>query len=162
MEKPLHLIRLITPTFLGRTCMTSLFLKSMVLRNSVSPLSKNTVLWSGKYYMTETHTATLSKGVSSQPNGIVLVWSRYIDGAEQNTDFIYTYVPKQHVSSYSGRGISCHGFQANGSNLMVKYVYITNTTVKGYEGNNAYDKSELNSGVYRTSNGWVLRQVVGV
>ena len=134
----------------------------MVLRNSVSPLSKNTVLWSGQYYMTENHTATLNKSVLSQPNGIVLAFSRYVDGSANNTDFIYTYVPKQHVSSYGGCGVSCHGFQANGSNLMVKYLYVSNTSVKGYAANDGYDKSELNSGVYRTSNGWVLRQVVGV
>jgi len=42
------------------------------------------VLWSGGYYMTATHTIALSEKVSQQPNGIVLVFSRYSGGAAQD------------------------------------------------------------------------------
>ena len=43
-------------------------------------VNKNTILWSGGYYMNASQAAYLSEAVSLQPNGIVIVWS-YYDGS---------------------------------------------------------------------------------
>ena len=58
------------------------------------------VLWSGGHYMNEYQTATLSESISSQNNGIVLVFSAY-DNEAQNYDFVTYFVPKYHVSAHN-------------------------------------------------------------
>ena len=68
------------------------------------------ILWSGTYYMTENQTAELSEPVSKQPNGIVLVFSRYTNGAAQNTNFKTFFVPKLFISSWSGYGSAFNMF----------------------------------------------------
>ena len=60
------------------------------------------ILWIGQYYMTAGQTATLSEKVSEQPNGIVLVFSRYVDGVAENYDFNSFFVLKILIDSHHG------------------------------------------------------------
>lgn len=130
----------------------------------------NKVLWTGDkngtnggYYMTDTHRVTLSENVSAQPNGVILVWSIYTNGAAENAGFNYVFVPKQHIISYAGCGISCFlaGYaNSTGTNVLgFKYVYVNNDLIVGNANNNFVGAS---NGLNLTSNRFVLRQVIGV
>lgn len=124
---------------------------------------QNKVLWSGAYYMTDTHRITLSEAVSAQPNGIVLVWSMYTNGAAENSAFNYVFVPKQHITSFAGCGVPCFlaGYaNSTGTNLLgFKYVYVNDASIVGNANNNYTGAS---NGLTLTSNRFVLRQVIGV
>lgn len=113
----------------------------------------NAALWTGVYYMSDTQSITLSAAISAQTNGILLVWSGYASGAAQNYNWHYTFVPKWHVANASGAGMidTWSNGAGAGAALMNKYVYISDTTITGYAGN---DDSPNNASV--------LRAVLGV
>lgn len=112
--------------------------------------------------MTSSQTATLSQTILTQKHGVVLVWGDYSNGENSNKNFNLYFVPKQFVRSHGGYGITCFGASGDGTNIMCKYVYVSNTKITGNDYNNAYDTTEKNSGIYRTNNRWVLRYVIGV
>lgn len=122
---------------------------------------ENVSLWSGAWFMTATHEAELSKNVSDQPNGIVLAWSAYKNGAAQNYDWVYYFIPKWHVLSVNGTGVAipmCTTDASatvegtgNGTKWGCKYVKVYDNQIIGYNGNN-----KGNAGY------WVLRRVIGV
>lgn len=130
---------------------------------SARAYGENKVLWSGTYYMTDTHRISLSENVSAQPNGIVLVWSMYTNGNAENSAFNYTFVPKQHITSFGGCGVSCFltGYaNSTGTNVLgFKYVYVNNDSIVGNARNSYVGDS---NGLTLSSNRFVLRQVVGV
>lgn len=104
MEKHLHLILLITPTFLGRTCMTSLFLKSMVLRNSVSPngvsFSPNTGLANYTAYL---NNSIKSSGVVHLHLGVILSKATNWGSDELSLGTIGSgYRPSSEITIYRG------------------------------------------------------------
>ena len=121
----------------------------------------NEVLWthpsgdSNGYYMSASHTATLTKNVSTQPNGIVLVWSSYTNSSANNYDWLYYFIPKWHVTTHSGTGITIPiclaSTNGNGSSWGAKYVYVYNNKITGYAGNNQGNAASF-----------VLRAVIGV
>lgn len=119
----------------------------------------NKVLWSGVYYMQAEQTCTLSEAISAQPNGIVLAWSWYDRNvwAEQDYDWVFTFIPKWHVINHPGRGFQCDGFGIDGH--MAKYVYPNDTTLTGYSYN---DENFENNGITFNNNNYVLRYVIGV
>ncbi len=122
---------------------------------------KNSILWSGGYYMSGSQTATLSAAVSAQPHGVVLLWSYYVDGANDNSNFIPFFVPKQFVSSHNGKGISM--FMTNGTMSVAasKYVYVSDTKLTGHA-NNDDASTAKGCGITSTPKQWVLRYVIGV
>lgn len=122
---------------------------------------KNSILWSGGYYMSGSQTATLSAAVSAQPHGVVLLWSYYVDGANDNSNFIPFFVPKQFVSSHNGKGISM--FMTNGTMSVAasKYVYVSDTKLTGHT-NNDDAATAKGCGITSTPKQWVLRYVIGV
>lgn len=117
----------------------------------------NKVLWSGAWYMNGSQTATLSEAVSAQPNGIVLVFSRYQDGVEQNWGFESFFVPKQLVATHPAQG-SYFSSNQNGRPWS-KYIYISDTELKG---NNDNTNNAEFDGRYLFSDYCVLRYVIGV
>lgn len=119
----------------------------------------NKVLWTGGYYMTAGHTVTLSEGISAQPHGIVLVWSQISDGSSVNSNFVYHFIPKQHVTSFAGSGVDVHLSNSSFTKIASKYIYVNNTTITGHENNN---KTGTTSDVTYDNSFWVLRQVIGV
>lgn len=124
---------------------------------------QNKVLWSGGYYMTDTHKITLSENVSAQPNGIVLVWSLYSNGTAENAGFNYIFIPKEHITSFAGCGVSCfltgYANSTGTSALGFKYVYVNNDSIVGNKNNSYAGES---NGLTLGSNKFVLRQVIGV
>ena len=135
-------------------------------KSSLTPTASNKayheqkVLWSGGWQMNSDHTATLSEAVDAQPNGIVLVFSEYYDGAVSNTAFHTFFIPKQIVSTHGGVG---HCIQLATSNLAYfasKYLYISNTKITGHANNILTGSST--SGITRSCNRFVMRYVIGV
>lgn len=120
----------------------------------------NNVLWSGVYYMNTSQTATLSEAVSKQPNGIVLVWSRYTPSSQtvSNWEMVTFFVPKYLVANNLTTGYLCE-HRAPGY-PMAKYVAISNTTIAGAGSNNDSLYSTNNEDFFNNYN--VLRYVIGV
>lgn len=118
------------------------------------------VLWSGGMYMTAGHTIELSSPISEQANGIVLIFSEYVDGEVKNQTFSDHYIPKLDVATHPGVG---HTFDMKTSNLAyygTKYLYINDTTITGHDNNNKAITGAC--GITATNNRFVLRYVIGV
>ena len=125
-------------------------------------IAYNNVLWSGNQYLNETQTVTLSQSITSQANGVVLVWSKYEDSAAVNANFNTTFIPKWFVTKHPGCGIVSTLFNANMNVAASKYLYITNdTTITGYVDNGATDAVK-SSGITTSPRNFVLRYVIGV
>ena len=131
-------------------------------------LAVNKVLWSGGYYMSAGHTITLSEAISSQANGVVLLWSYYSDGAAQDYGWNMVFVPKHLVSIAAGKGMTMLLSTATANSFSQKYLYIFDTSITGYtnendstlgNGGNPYTTS---SGLTVTPKAFVLRYVIGV
>jgi hypothetical protein len=119
------------------------------------------VLWSGGYYMTATHTIALSEKVSQQPNGIVLVFSRYSGGAAQDYHWNEFFVSKEWVRRHPGTG---HSFMMTNDGLFslmaTKYLYIHDDKIGGNDVNG--QSGTGTSGITYNNAGFVLRYVIGV
>ena len=126
---------------------------------SVASIMANNVLWSGAYWMGGSQSCTLNANVTSQTNGIVLVWSWYdtSTAAAANHDFHLQFVPKGWVSLYGG----CGFWTANPYIMMAKYVYVSNTTVKGNDYYNT-TTTDINGLKRKNNKNFVLRAVIGV
>lgn len=122
----------------------------------------NSVLWSGAYYMKDTHIITLSQPISLQPNGIVLVFSYYnaTEGAAEDVQFKEFFVPKTIVASKPGKGhcfdMSSYKYTA----CCTKYLYISDSQIKGHADNVA--KGTAATGITYNNTYYVLRYVLGV
>ena len=128
--------------------------------NSIIDNFKNKVLWSGAYWPSASHTCTFSSAVSAQPHGILLVFSAYVDGAAANYRFHCFYVPKQVVASHNNGGHCFTMVSSLAASVATKYIYITNTNLKGHDDNTK--TSTGSSGIKYTNNAYVLRYVIGV
>ena len=117
----------------------------------------NKWLWSGGHYMSSDQTITLSEGISAQPNGVVLGFSYCISGTPQAYDWFWFFVPKYMVANHASQGINFSGLCEDGH--MAKYLYLTDTTVKGYANNTA---EKTVGGVTYNGTKFVLRYVIGV
>ena len=126
-------------------------------------LAKNKVLWNNAsgYYMNNEQTATLSEAITDQANGIVLIWSWYASGNSSDAEFNMTFIPKQFVTSFGGSGMTCLMASGGLGSFAAKYIYINDTSLKGYTDNNATSGS-TSSEIIRSPRSFVLRQVIGV
>lgn len=116
------------------------------------------LLWEGNSYMGQSQSATLAEDISSQQNGIVLVFARFVSSTSNPIDeFSCHFVPKMAVSIEGGRGFSFH--ITNHWNQGVKYLYIQNAKIIG----NVYNSdSKTIGGSTYTNNYFVMRYVIGV
>lgn len=118
------------------------------------------ILWEGAYYMTADQTITLAEAISAQPNGVVLVFSLYRDGAAAEASINTFFVSKKQVELFPEVGHTfIMGINAGFSSIGAKYLYFTDTTIYGHEGNNSVS---TNSGISFKNNNYVLRYVIGV
>lgn len=118
-----------------------------------------TVLWEGSRYMTEGHTNQLAAPISDQPNGIVLVWSPYANGAAEDSNLMSFFVSKKLVALKPGLGHEFPLLRYLFGNVACKYLYIKNTEITGHASNSA---SGTASGIAYDNSKWVLRYVIGV
>lgn len=119
----------------------------------------NNILWSGEFFMKASQTIILSQSVSKQKNGIVLVWTNFEDGAAQNNGTNCFFIPKSYIEKYPGMGhgqLLIHGWNGN---LGKKYVYINDTSIAGFDGN---EQTITQNGIKFYNNEYVLRYVIGV
>lgn len=126
----------------------------------IQELSANKVLWTGAFFMIATQTITLSESISAQNKGIVLCWSAYENEAAQDYDWVYHFVPKWHISVSNGSGVD---FFLNTLNTAGhKYLYISDTSIRGYASNSSSSATGTNSKIVYKNNYWALRAVLGV
>ena len=116
--------------------------------------------------MTSKHTITLSQRISSQANGIVLVFSAYSSGASQNYQFSCHFIPKEVINLLGdGKGYMTFlgGFGNDDTSGLTtfgsKYLYIYDTQIVGNE-NNKW--TGTGCGITCSNNKYVLRYVIGV
>lgn len=119
----------------------------------------NKTLWTGGHYMGPDHTADLSEAVSAQPNGIVLIWSQYSNGAVQNSSFVHHFIPKSHVKNNPGTSVFLTLTGIGAGVVGSKCVYVNDTTVTGHSINTA---AGSDCSINYTNGFWVLRYVIGV
>ena len=121
----------------------------------------NKVLWSGGYVMTAGHTASLSEEVSKQANGIVIVFSRYSNGASVDWNWQTFFIPKKMVELFNGGG---HSFtlMSNGmAGFGQKYLYVYDNQIVGHANNNTAGTSSATNIKYDNAL-FVMRYVIGV
>lgn len=78
-------------------------------------------------------------------------------GAAQDDNFHYVFIPKHHITSYSGRLVITHLQTGQLSTVATKGVYIANTSITGHDDNVAILSSKSLNGT-----AFVLRKVLGV
>ncbi|MCX2455618.1 phage tail protein [Lacticaseibacillus nasuensis] len=111
--------------------------------------SIGTKLWSGAWAMADTTTLTLPKKISQCLNGIVLLWGTGKTDAPVASDYTMTFIPKWFAADHSGRGIDCIVGNAGKNTFGIKYIYVTDTTLKGYDNNiSNLAASKVLQGVY--------------
>ena len=128
-------------------------------RNGVTEILYNKLLWSGEWWPLSSHTCNFQESVSSQPHGILLVFSGYNSGTI-NADWNTFFVSKREIAEWPGGG---HGFLMSSTNLnrvCQKYLYINDTYLRGHDQNNQTGTGS--SGASYTNNAFVLRYVFGV
>lgn len=117
------------------------------------------ILWEGGMYMTASHKIELAEAIGKQPSGIVLVFSRYGDGAVSEHNYNSFFVHKAFVAAKPGVGSAFRMNTVNFSLVATKYLYINDTTISGNDSN---DDEGTGSGVTYNNKAYVLRYVIGV
>lgn len=122
------------------------------------------MLWDGSsldtkgYYMTAGHTCNLSQKISEQPNGIVLVFSRFDSESNKgvNEQIVEYMIYKKTVNLLPGNGHSVPLLTPFAN--AVKYLYIHDSSIVGHEKNN---QTITVGGITYTNNYFVLRYIIG-
>lgn len=120
---------------------------------------KQKVLWSGAWYMTSSHSASLSEKVSEQTSGIVIAWSRYSGGQVGNYEWVVNFYPKQMVALRPGDGYSVVLNSETFGKVGGKYIYIHDDHITGHDNN---ETNGTNNGITYNNRDWVMRYVIGV
>ena len=128
------------------------FWKSKLGINDINTkLYKQEVLYKSPAMMHGNQTITLPQKISEQKSGIVLVFSAYANSAVTNSQKSCFFVPKTAVSLLSGDGFIFALTDPFSTTVMKKYLYISDTTIKGNDLNGQNDNAK-----------WVLQYVIGV
>lgn len=115
-----------------------------------------TILWSGGYYMTASHTANLSHNISTCPTGVVLHFQPYTSSTVQNYYHQYCFVPKTTSFGAIHNFTLCNtGFAKVG----MKALRIYDNRIVGDDTN---DDTGTASGITFANNYWVMTQVIAV
>jgi hypothetical protein len=109
--------------------------------------------------MTAEHRATLSENVTAQMSGIVLVWSRYENGAATDNNFQFQFIPKAFINQFKGYGCSYVLAANKFGAVATKYLYVNDAYITGHADNNA---TGTVNGITFNNAGFVLRYVIGV
>lgn len=126
-------------------------LDGKILLNGNTIVAPEHVLWQGVSLVAADEIIVPSTKLSDCPNGWILVWSRYVNGASANSDWGTLVVPK--VLGTVGGGVFHYSLAANAHvadpPTFRKYVYFNGTDVRGYSMNTT-----------GTANGQCLRYVI--
>lgn len=124
---------------------------------AIQKINTNNLLWSGFYYMNELQTVELSQAVSEQTNGIVLVFSNYLSGTDQQRDYQFFTVPKSFVSKNGDVCIRPLLVADWFSTMATKALYISDKAIKGH----SFNIRSGNGAVAYNNSAFVLRYVIG-
>ncbi len=125
--------------------------------NNIAKINSNKLLWSGAYYMTETHKISLAQKVSEQTTGIALVFSVYDAGAKDQ-EFHSFLVPKFMILKHASKGFRFNMVGNLFRYFCTKYLYIGDKNIAGHA-----DNSASGTGLVKYTNSrFVLRYVIGV
>lgn len=91
-------------------------------------------LWSGGWFMGANHVVTPSKPLSECRNGWVLMWVKYMNNTASWNDMVQTYIGKDMVTTSSTSGVRLL-FGGYGDVVAHKYLYVTDTQIKGNDNN---------------------------
>lgn len=129
--------------------------------NNIQITGSNKVLWSGQMCMYASQTATLSEAISAQVNGIVLVFCAWDASSQtlQQWDWNHIYIPKQDIVYNNTTGHTMALFKNGLGSIAYKYLYISDTTIKGHDNNGV---SGTANGITYNNTKFVLRYVIGV
>ena len=123
--------------------------------------ASQSILWSGTVWPSDSQTASFSGRVSEQKNGIVLVWSRYVDGEGAKDDqLVCNFIPKKMVAQKEGKGYTFTLFANSFSNVSAKYVYISDNRLTGHTNNTETGTGAI--GLKYNNKYFCLRYVIGV
>lgn len=152
----------ISPVY--KTCVDSdldVSTKIYVGVNDIEITGSNKVLWSGQMCMYASQTATLSEAISAQVNGIVLVFCAWDASSQtlQQWDWNHIYIPKQDIVYNNTTGHTMALFKNGLGSIAYKYLYISDTTIKGHDNNGV---SGTANGITYNNTKFVLRYVIGV
>ena len=117
------------------------------------------MLWTGSWYMTAAHVANLSEKITDQMSGVVLVFSRYENGAVVDNNFQFFFVPKAFINLLKGYGCSFVLAANKFGAVATKYLYINDTYITGHVDNNV---SGTVNGITFNNAAFVMRYVIGV
>lgn len=118
------------------------------------------VLWSGNnFLMNASQTINLSKKVSEQKNGIVLVFSLYLNGETKNENFSSHFVAKKTIETVPIAKTSFFLCNASFTYIGCKTLDIYDDKITGYDQNTS---SGTANGVTYKNNNYALRYVIGV
>jgi hypothetical protein len=142
--------------------------KENIREEVLDSLSGGKLLWQGGDLMASlTEPITLNEAVSNQPNGIVLVFSYYNNGAAQNAAYQSFFISKKFVEmtgTSGGKGVGSNFFLHSNDFIYVgtKYLYISDTKITGYDKNDDTVTSAASSGIRYDNDKFCLRYVYGV
>ena len=126
------------------------------MNRSAYELGEDTILWSGDgYHMDSSQTINFSQPLSYQLSGAIFCWCYCVDGVVQNDDWLYFFVPKNHVLNHDSSSV-CMDAPYSG---IKKSLYISDEEAVGVDTNAA---SGTTNGIAWNNANYVLRYVIGV
>lgn len=127
----------------------------------------NQVLWSGWFYMHwpengDQQQAKLASAISTQPHGVVLIFSAYdnVNNAPYDWGWSTHFIPKEMVNKNKASGQSF--IMTSGGDfdqIGVKYLYVHDAYIGGNQKNT---NAGTNNGITYNNSYFVLRYVIGV
>lgn len=121
------------------------------------------VLWTGNYLMNASQSVTFSEPLSSQQNGIVLIFSRYATSGEQNYAYSPHYIPKMVFTATGLTSVNLNLVMATTKfdYIAGKTLTLTDTGISGHADNSATGTASI-SGITYYNDKFALRCVIGV
>lgn len=106
-------------------------------------------IWEGAAYLNETQSVKPSIPLDKCFTGWVALYQPYDSNTEkaQPWDLNYMFIPKTHAVDYSGVAIVHHLETLNGAKFN-KYIYVTNTEIKGHKNNGTAAKDYVITKLY--------------
>ncbi len=142
------------------TTFNNVYLKNLYINGRNHTEQK--ILWSGGYFMTASHTATLSEPISNQHHGIILVFTPYVDNEVKTYDRNPFFVPKQLVSMHAGQSMSFIMTGSMPGNIFANKCLIFNDTKISGHKDNSFVGRVVGSDIYVQNNKFVLQYVIGI
>ena len=89
-------------------------------------------------FLTDSQTITLPEPIMDQPNGIVLIWSRYDDATSsvQDNNWVHTPIHKS-IVPMPGSGVALMLPDLQYQDLGIKYVYVNADSISGHANNSS-------------------------